>query len=700
MRRISIAVITVLFSLGCFCQQQELDSLLAVLKNYSKQDSTRLQLLNDIAYNYSRIDPGKGLKTADEAITLAKTLRNDKKLASANTYKAMNYAGLGEDSISLEYYRRALAIHQYLGDSLRMATTYNNMAIALVNMSRYTDALTYHEKAFSVFERLRDSVRMGNSLNNRGVIFLYLARYKDALNYHLRALTIFERLGNVYAAAATLVNIGLVYDHLAEPAKALNYQQRAYDIYKASGDKHGMINTLGNLGNVYHSMDRDQEALQHYEAALAISEELGDKRGITSNTSNMAIVYSGRRDFARALALLERSLVINTGSGDKKRIAGDLHEMARIYLNAPAAFLAERGISQKERFRKIDELENRNLQLSQEIGSLDLQREAWNVLSESLAAQKKFEASLQAYKKYVTLRDSIINDGMKQDIARKEMQFEFEKKEVLLKAEQDQKQALSLEALDRQRLFKNAVLIVTAVLLAAAIFSFMFYKRRRDAEEKRKETEFKLKTAETEMEVLRLQMNPHFIFNSLNSVNQFIDTHNTEKAILYTTRFSKLMRITLESSRKKEIILSDDLAALELYLQLETLRLNNSFSYRIELDASLDPDTTLVPPMLLQPFVENSIWHGLSKKTNGNIFISIKRAGEMIECIVEDNGTGRTIQAERPVNGHTKRSMGIQITRDRIDIINQLKKSNGTVELFDLEEGTRVQISFPFESYS
>jgi LytS/YehU family sensor histidine kinase len=156
----------------------------------------------------------------------------------------------------------------------------------------------------------------------------------------------------------------------------------------------------------------------------------------------------------------------------------------------------------------------------------------------------------------------------------------------------------------------------------------------------------------------------------------------------------------LENSDQKEITLANELKVLELYMQLESLRLRNKFTYEIVIDENIDKDNTLIPPLILQPFVENSIWHGLSKKQGeGKILIQIKRENEMINCIVEDNGIGRTESEilKEMENSVEKRSFGMKITKARIDILNKIKKSNAAVDLKDLTQGLRVEIRLPLE---
>jgi LytS/YehU family sensor histidine kinase len=204
--------------------------------------------------------------------------------------------------------------------------------------------------------------------------------------------------------------------------------------------------------------------------------------------------------------------------------------------------------------------------------------------------------------------------------------------------------------------------------------------------------------SDTELKALRLQMNPHFIFNSLNSIGDYMHKNETSTAQDYLTRFAALMRMTLENSEFPEIALSEDLKFIELYLQVESKRLPGRFSYAIEVDESIDIENTLVPPLILQPLIENSIWHGFkSKDRTGHILIEIKKEDEMIVCSVDDNGLGRNMNG---IVNKNKRSLGIRNTKDRISIINTKKRSDGALKIIDKanDGGTRVEVRLPLQT--
>ena len=236
-------------------------------------------------------------------------------------------------------------------------------------------------------------------------------------------------------------------------------------------------------------------------------------------------------------------------------------------------------------------------------------------------------------------------------------------------------------------------------------FGYAYYKDRiRQVErESRLKAEFDKKVAELEMRALRAQMNPHFIFNCLNSIDAYIIKNDTRKASEYLNNFSRLVRLILQHSRSAYVNLRDELEALELYMKLEQMRFRNSFAYEIILDEELAIENYEIPPMLIQPFVENAIWHGLNYRENGGkVSIEIGVADDLLTCIIADNGIGRKASAAIRASKKVKRkSMGMGITVERIEIINNMYQTNNQVTIQDLYDeqgeaiGTRVTLRIP-----
>jgi sensor histidine kinase YesM len=207
-----------------------------------------------------------------------------------------------------------------------------------------------------------------------------------------------------------------------------------------------------------------------------------------------------------------------------------------------------------------------------------------------------------------------------------------------------------------------------------------------------------------EMRALRAQMNPHFIFNSLNSIQKYILKNDHFAASQYLTKFSRLIRLILDHSNQNNILLASEAELLRLYCEMESLRFDQRFEYSIEMEPSLQPDTVEIPSMLIQPYVENAIWHGLlHKETVGRLLIRFgKNEKGHLLVTVEDDGVGRKKAMElRSKQVLKKKSYGIQITEDRIALINRLNHIQASCTITDLYDiagnpvGTRVVLEIP-----
>ncbi len=243
--------------------------------------------------------------------------------------------------------------------------------------------------------------------------------------------------------------------------------------------------------------------------------------------------------------------------------------------------------------------------------------------------------------------------------------------------------------------------VVMVLALMVVLYRARISKIRR---EERIRVDFQRKLANIEMSALRAQMNPHFIFNCLNSIETYVLSNENVKAANYLNDFARLIRLILQHSRAKYIPLESELEALELYLQMESLRFIDRFVYQIKVDPNVDTLSTEIPPMLLQPYAENAIWHGLMhQKKVGQLWINIQRDNGMLKCTIEDNGIGRNkskeINQKKKMVG--KKSVGMSITADRIHLLNELYETETKVQIYDLKDphghpsGTRVEIKIP-----
>lgn len=247
----------------------------------------------------------------------------------------------------------------------------------------------------------------------------------------------------------------------------------------------------------------------------------------------------------------------------------------------------------------------------------------------------------------------------------------------------------------------NLLLVGTIISLTYIAFQL----RIRTIKRKQKiEYERRVEMSKIELKALRAQMNPHFIFNSLNSIQHYIFNAKSDEAIKYLSKFARLVRTILNNSNKPTVTVGEDLEALRLYLELEQMRFEDKFDYEILVDESVDADYDIMPPLLIQPYVENSILHGLNPKPGrGKLSISFTSKDNFLICTITDDGIGREkaseIKRTMPISKH--KSMGMKITEDRLKILNEVNNSQLSVNIVDLKNpdgsaaGTEVKLYIP-----
>jgi len=220
-----------------------------------------------------------------------------------------------------------------------------------------------------------------------------------------------------------------------------------------------------------------------------------------------------------------------------------------------------------------------------------------------------------------------------------------------------------------------------------------------------KHIELQRQSAELEMQALRAQMNPHFIFNCLSSINRFILKNESKTASNYLTRFSRLIRMVLMNSQKPLIALEEELQMLRLYLDMERLRFKDSFDYSITFLNTIESDNIFIPPLLLQPFCENAIWHGLMQKEDqGRLDIELSMQNNILNCTITDNGIGRERAEEmKSKSAEKEKSMGLKITAERLALLNRGKGVHTFYEIEDLlgengnAAGTKVNLRISYK---
>ena len=252
------------------------------------------------------------------------------------------------------------------------------------------------------------------------------------------------------------------------------------------------------------------------------------------------------------------------------------------------------------------------------------------------------------------------------------------------------------------------IMMVNGALFEFLPWSFIYFTYHYVQNARKKDLEkitMQYKMLELEAFALRATMNPHFIFNCLNSIKSLIQKNENEKSVTYLTTFSKLIRTLFDNADKKDISLFDEIETCKLYLQLEKMRFDAKFSYAVNIENSIDLKSIQVPALIVQPFIENAIWHGIiPRNTGGHVSLNVIKKNDMIEVAVEDDGIGREIsQQNKSISGAVHQSSGVNLTLSRLELNNQLQQREAALQIIDkkdengIAKGTTVIIKLKEE---
>lgn len=665
------------------------DSLETELTKHHEQDTIRFNLLRDLCNNTYNLD--RALEVSNEMISLATKLQLPIKKALAYFYRASTYLDQGKDSLFLIDLDYATDIYRKFNDKKGLAISLRGKGRYLEGRAQYTQAIEYYNEAIAAAREATPEYMMYINLDI-GNCYANLSNFTKSTQYYLLCRKQAEDAENKKVQALAIDNLARINKEMKKFSSAIAEYKNAMKVYSQTKDSSGYAKALQGIGIVFDEQNKKDSALQYYFKAKEINTRIGNKLNLAENLSNIGTVYLSNQQYSTAYNCFLQATELFKELNRNKNLKEVQVSLGEIFLLAPASFFSANKLPLTHRYIEAEEIFEDILNYGNEFSIPSLQLSAWKNLAIVYEKKGDFKMAYKALNNYHLLDRSLINEEKIEETTKLTQKFDFDKKEAVMLAQHE------IEIKHEQDK-KKAIAIGAGGLFLGLFFLFLLYKRKRDAVLKQKEAEFKSEVIETEMKALRAQMNPHFIFNSLSSIGDYITKNNIPQASSYLTKFSKLMRNILENSEQKEVLIADDLKALELYMQLECMRLNNKFSYEIKIDDAIDEDAVLVPPLILQPFVENSIWHGIANKEgNGKICIYIKKvADNQVSYVVEDDGIGRkqTQALHTDIQAFEKTSLGLKITQARIDIFNRLKSSRASVKLTDLAQGMKVEVLLP-----
>ncbi|MGD1847087.1 MAG: tetratricopeptide repeat protein [Salibacteraceae bacterium] len=589
-------------------------------------------------------------------------------------------------------------------DSISVFRAYRQLGIANSVAGKYEAAKDTLEHALELSKLLRRPPWVINSLLSIGNVSRKLTDYEGALAYYQEAALLAKQKQLEALEAQSLCNVAVAHADLGNYDKAIEYCLLSIEIDRKLNNQKTLAVTLGNIA-IYYAISGDFESgILFLKQAYQINENRGNKEGMAYNLNNMGRMYTDLGNLQKAIECLLRSKELNEKRKDYRMVAYNEVNIGRNYL--------EMGRTDESIYYARLSLETANFIKTRG----DWVTDAYQILAEAHAERKEFDEAFHYLQQYTDLRDTLYTEQTSAKIAEMEGLFNKERQQqeiaLLQEREASSKAALEKELAEGQvrRTIMWFSLVALALMIALVITQVVNYRRRNrtrellaaKAEEAR-EKEASRQLAEMRLKALRSQMNPHFIFNVINSIQHFIMKSDRKAGYNYLSKFARLIRVILENSQKNTVFLEEELKTLKLYLEIESLRFEDKFDYQIEFGEALNGTNYEIPAMLVQPYVENAIVHGLLNKTEkGRLLIKIDRDESLLHCVVQDNGVGRKKAQEIKKNKLlSHRSVGMSNTSARLEILNLNRNTQTRVDIQDLfdEEGdvsgTRVDLYIP-----
>lgn len=586
-----------------------------------------------------------------------------------------------KDSLQLQYLAKLYKENNYLqGESYVL----NAIGIYCRNTSQYNKALEYHNKALAKAKEAGDKELSVKALNMLGVVYRRTDDIRTALDYHQEALalaeTIEERTVSVKKSIAVSLNsMGNIYLVLEQYDLAVQRFKKSMKIEESVGNKLGLAINYHNIGYAKEAAGDFEGALADYKESLRYNNEIDSELGRVICNNTIGRIYIKQGKYKEAISIISSTLESAKELRDKFHLSGLYVNLGWAYLELGNNKLAEKYL-------------NEGLAISKEFNLKSSIAESYEYLSRIAENKQQFKKALAYQKQSYELNEEITNEKNFKYV--NDLIVKYDKEKYNLQIENLEKENENVKLTLKRN---KSIWITSSIVLAfLAIMIYILYRQRLLNNEK------KILTLEQDM--LRSQMNPHFVFNSLNSIKQYIIANEQKNAVHYLNKFAKLIRKILDASRVKVVPLGDELETMDLYMSIENIRFSNEINFDIMVDNGVNLDQIKIPSLVLQPFLENALWHGLSsKKGEKNIKLSVASVEkDFITISIEDNGIGRTA-AQKIADGKIvkRKSIGIALTKNRLANFVKDFKNKFSVYFVDLKDesenpsGTEVVLRIP-----
>ena len=592
---------------------------------------------------------------------------------------AVEYEKNGKIEESIQTYRQALHHAEHENNLQLKAQILNNLAILLSDSGLRQEGIELSYKAYEAYLMLADSARAANVKINIGTDYIDEGKFEEALKVMLEGLELRIQCGDSTNLAAYYLNIGDVYKQLNIDKKWKLFLEKARTL--AATPNYATFDTkiciLNELGSMYDDNKAYDQAISAYQEMYNLSKKEGFINGMATALNNLASVYLETRQNKKALLATQESLALNKKDNNYYGLVFSNNLMGDVYLalgNTPEA---------KKHYKEGINLANKYDFKTEFVNS-------YEGLYKTYRKEGNWKEALYYHEQTHRLTDSLKNNELQEKVLEIEAKYQAEKKER------------QIELLHNENELKNARIKLQNVYIWGVSFLFILVSTGSVWIVRQKRIKQRAKQVELEQKLLRSQMNPHFLFNSLGAIQSYMLKNDGRKAAFYLSNLSSLMRSILKNSREEVISLQEEKETLEKYLVIHKLRLGERLNYVVSVSDELDQEEVYLPPMMIQPFVENAVIHGIEPMDKeGIIQVRFYKDGNLLVIQVDDNGVGIQDSSKNKNAAHV--SYALQIFKERVA---NLKKRYGTEILYSIiakdpsiQSGTLVTVKIPLKSF-
>lgn len=702
-----VLIVTLLFRVSL--AQNEKDSLIQLLKNHPQHDTLRcFYLIYLIDYEN---DPEVWNKYNNELEKLS--------LEGISKYKNNS--------------------EQYVTFLSSLSRAYNNKSAYCLIKNDISSSFNYIQKAYKICISLNDDGGAGLACHNIALKYENIGKIDSAIIYYQKAINHYTHKKDNEQAAMVISDLGDTYRTLGDMKKAIELNLQALNIFEKANNQIGIERTCFAIGKIFHEQKEYEKAIEYFTKALNINIKEENQEKISKLYISIAQTYLDSKEFEKAYDKLNKALIIDLESKQERNLVADYRTLGTYYtkllkidsaiacLNKALLYSQKSELYSGTAMIHIDlansyklKEDKKNLKINAEQALIIAKRidqpnviyQAAEILSELYKKEKEYSKYADMLEIVLTHKNKLYNDESKNIAIKKEFEFTNQKKEASIKQLEQQNQITSLQSKQKSIILYSIIGLVFAIALLS-YFLFTRYKTKKQNElltTKLEDAELllieKQKASDSEIKAIKSQMNPHFFYNALNSIQGYIYSGDKENAAKSLGLFSDLSRSILESSRNTEISLYDEIELLQNYLKLETMRLPK-IKYSIHTSESISLHDVYIPAMILQPLVENAIKHGLANKQGeGLLSINVEEKNNKLFIDIEDDGIGRDAAAEIGKRMMKKSaSFSTEANMSRIELLNNNKTEKIIQQIIDKKDnngnatGTIVKLVIPIELY-